>query len=228
MKILALETSTERCSAALSINGEVREQAQTTVRAHAEMILPMVEILLAEAGMALPQLDALAFGRGPGGFTGVRVATAMVQGLAFGADRPVVPVSDLMALAAGAFRQHGKRKILACLDARLSEVYWCAYEINGSDQIIECLPERLSAAETVQPPDAGPWFGVGSGFAAYGETLTTRLGSVLDAQDATLLPCARDIATLAVRLFAQGHVASADQVLPVYLRDRVAWPKHGL
>ncbi|MGH8338175.1 MAG: tRNA (adenosine(37)-N6)-threonylcarbamoyltransferase complex dimerization subunit type 1 TsaB, partial [Gammaproteobacteria bacterium] len=113
MKILALETSTERCSAALLIDGEVRERARTAVRAHAEMILPMVEALLAEAGMTLSQLDALAFGRGPGGFTGVRVATAMVQGLAFGADRPVVPVSDLMALAAAAFRKHGKRKILA-------------------------------------------------------------------------------------------------------------------
>ncbi|MGH8281494.1 MAG: tRNA (adenosine(37)-N6)-threonylcarbamoyltransferase complex dimerization subunit type 1 TsaB, partial [Gammaproteobacteria bacterium] len=86
----------------------------------------------------------------------------------------------------------------------------------------------LSTAESVQPPNAGPWFGAGSGFAAYGETLTTRLGSVLDGQDATLLPCARDIATLAVWLFAQGHAASADQALPVYLRDRVAWPKAGL
>ncbi len=228
MKILALETSTERCSAALSIDGEVIEQAQTAVRAHAELILPMVEALLTEAGMSLPQLDALAFGRGPGGFTGVRVATAMVQGLAFGADRPVVPVSDLMALAAGAHRQHGKRKILACLDAHMHEVYWCAYEVADPDRIIEFLPEQLSTTESVQPPNAGPWFWAGSGFAAYGETLTTRLGSVLDGQDAALLPQARDIASLAIRLFAQGHAVSADQALPVYLRDRVAWAKPGL
>ncbi|MGH8397591.1 MAG: tRNA (adenosine(37)-N6)-threonylcarbamoyltransferase complex dimerization subunit type 1 TsaB [Gammaproteobacteria bacterium] len=228
MKILALETSSERCSAALLIDGDVREQAQTAVRAHAEMILPMVDALLAEAGVTMPQLDALAFGRGPGGFTGVRVATAVVQGLAFGAERPVVPVSDLMALAAGAFRQHDKRKILACLDARLNEVYWCVYEITGPDQIIEYLPEQLSAAEMVQPPSAGPWFGAGSGFAAYGQALSARLGSALNGQDAALLPQARDIASLAVRLFAQGHAVSADQALPVYLRDRVAWPKLGL
>ncbi|MGA9852402.1 MAG: tRNA (adenosine(37)-N6)-threonylcarbamoyltransferase complex dimerization subunit type 1 TsaB [Gammaproteobacteria bacterium] len=228
MKILALETSTERCSAALLIDGEVAERAQTIARAHAELILPMVGSLLAEAGVSLRQLDALAFGRGPGGFTGVRVATAVVQGLAFGADRPVVPVSDLMALAAGTYRQHRGQKILACLDARMREVYWCAYETGAADDFKACMPEQLGTAETVQPPEPGSWFGAGSGFATYGKVLSAQLGTALEGQDAKLLPAARDIATLGVRLLAQGQVVSADAALPVYLRDRVAWPKSGL
>lgn len=225
MKVLALETSTERCSAALLVDGQVRERAQTAVRAHAELILPMVESLLAEAELSLKQLDALAFGRGPGGFTGVRVATAMVQGLAFGADRPVVPVSDLAALAAGAHRQYGKEKILACLDARMQEVYWCAYDVSAPDRLSAYGPEQLSAADGVLAPGKGPWFGAGSGFATHGQTLTVRLGGVLDGQDAALLPTARDIAALAVPLLAQGQAVSAETALPVYLRDQVAKPK---
>lgn len=224
MKLLALETSTDQCSVALLVDGEVREHTQAAAHAHAELILPMVETLLAEAGLSLRQLDALAFGRGPGAFTGVRVATAVVQGLAFGAERPVVPVSDLMAVAAGAHRKHGAHRVLACLDARLQEVYWCAYEVMAPDQFRECVAERLGGADQVQPP-AGRWFGAGSGFAAYRSQLQDRLGGNLDGEDATLLPAARDIASLAARLFAEGHAVSADAALPVYLRDQVATPR---
>ena len=224
MKLLALETSTDQCSAALLTDGEVRERTQTAAHAHAELILPMVESLLAESQCSLRQLDALAFGRGPGAFTGVRVATAVVQGLAFGAERPVVPVSDLMAVAAGAHRRHGARRVLACLDARLQEVYWCAYEVTAPDQLRECVAEQLGGAELVQPP-AGYWFGAGSGFAAYRSQLQAGLGENLDGVDATLRPAARDVALLAARLFAAGHAVSADAALPVYLRDQVATPK---
>lgn len=224
MKLLALETSTDQCSVALLADGEVRERVQSAAHAHAELILPMVESLLAEAGLSLRQLDALAFGRGPGAFTGVRVATAVVQGLAFGAERPVVPVSDLMAVAAGAHRQHGARRVLACLDARLQEVYWCAYEVTAPDQLRECVAEQLGGADQVQPP-AGRWFGAGSGFAVYRRQLQAGLGGNLDGEDAALLPAARDVASLAARLFAEGHAVSADAALPVYLRDQVATPK---
>ncbi|MGH8362976.1 MAG: tRNA (adenosine(37)-N6)-threonylcarbamoyltransferase complex dimerization subunit type 1 TsaB [Gammaproteobacteria bacterium] len=212
------------CSVALLVDGDVRERVQSAAHAHAELILPMVESLLAEAGLSLRQLDTLAFGRGPGAFTGVRVATAVVQGLAFGAELPVVPVSDLMAVAAGAHRQHGARRVLACLDARLQEVYWCAYEVTAPDKLLECVSEQLSSAEQVQPP-AGRWFGAGSGFAAYRRPLQDGLGENLDDEDATLLPAARDIALLAARLFDEGHTVSAEAVLPVYLRERVATPK---
>lgn len=224
MKLLALETSTDQCSVALLTDGEVRERVQSAAHAHAELILPMVESLLAESQCSLRQLDALAFGRGPGAFTGVRVATAVVQGLAFGAERPVVPVSDLMAVAASAHRRHGAHRVLACLDARLQEVYWCAYEVTAPDQLRECVAEQLGGAELVRPP-AGYWFGAGSGFAAYRSQLQAGLGQNLDGVDTTLRPAARDIASLAARLFAEGHAVSAEAALPVYLRDQVATPK---
>ena len=224
MKLLALETSTDQCSVALLADGEVRERTQTAAHAHAELILPMVESLLAESGCSLRQLDALAFGRGPGAFTGVRVATAVVQGLAFGAERPVVPVSDLMAVAAGAHRMHGAHRVLVCLDARLHEVYWCAYEVTAPDQLRECVAEQLGGADQVQPPP-GRWFGAGSGFAAYRSQWQEGLGKSLVGEDAALLPAARDIASLAARLFAEGHAVSADAALPVYLRDQVATPR---
>lgn len=228
MKILALETSSERCSAALLVGGDILERAQVARRAHAELILPMVESLLTEAGETLEQLDAIAFGRGPGSFTGVRVATAVTQGLAFGADRPVVPVSDLAALAACACRVHGAGRVLACLDARMHEIYWGAFEAVSEKEIHALGEEQLGPADSLSPPESGPWFGAGSGFRVYGEVLTERMATSLQGQDASLVPMARDIATLAAGLFAQGRTVSAGEALPVYLRDRVATPKAGV
>lgn len=224
MKILALETSTDLCSVALLLDGQTHARSQTAAHAHAELILPMVEALLAEGGISLSQLDALAFGRGPGAFTGVRVATAVAQGLAFGIERPVVPVSDLMALAAAAYRLHGARHIVACLDARLQEIYWCAYEAAAPDKLVACVPEQLSSAEQLSLP-VGHWFGAGSGFAAYATELDARIGAMLDGRDAAILPTAGDIALLAGRCYAEGQVVSADAAMPVYLRARVASPK---
>lgn len=228
MKILALETSSERCSAALLLGNDVVERAQVAQRAHAELILPMVESLLAQAGESLQGLDAIAFGRGPGGFTGVRVATAVAQGLAFGADKPVLPVSDLAALAAGAQRLHHADKVLACLDARMQEVYWGAFEMQSRGHAHALGEERLGPAQEVQPPGSGPWFGAGSGFGIYGPVLSDRLARSLQGQDAKLVPTALDIAALAAGMYAQGQGVAADQALPVYLRDRVAQPKAGL
>jgi tRNA threonylcarbamoyladenosine biosynthesis protein TsaB len=228
MKILALETSTQQCSVALLTDNGIRELSRMATRAHAEMILPMVETLMEQAGLSLHQLDALAFGRGPGGFTGVRVATAVVQGLAFGLQLPVVPISDLMTLAAGAYRIHGMRNILACMDARMGQVYWCAYSALAADDFRACRSESLGTPHAVQPPDNDNWFGAGSGFNSYKEVLESRLGGVMHAQDATLLPAAQDIANLARLALARGHAVSADAALPIYLRDQVAWPKSGL
>lgn len=228
MKILALETSSERCSAALLVNGDILERAQVARRTHAELILPMVESLLAETGEALEQLDAIAFGRGPGSFTGVRVATAVTQGLAFGADRPVVPVSDLAALAACAHRVHGAGRVLACLDARMHEIYWGAFEALSPKDIRASGEEQLGPADSLSPPESGPWFGAGSGFGVYGKVLAERLAGALYGQDASLVPMARDIAALAAGLLARGQSVGVDEALPVYLRDRVAKPKVGL
>ncbi len=122
MRILALDTATEACSAALLLHGEVLERYEVLGRGHAERLLPMVQEVLAEGGVALAALDAVAFGRGPGAFTGLRIAAGVTQGLAFGAGLPVVPVSDLAALAARAAVHHGRRHVLACLDARMGQV----------------------------------------------------------------------------------------------------------
>ncbi|MGH8280517.1 MAG: tRNA (adenosine(37)-N6)-threonylcarbamoyltransferase complex dimerization subunit type 1 TsaB [Gammaproteobacteria bacterium] len=225
MKILALETSSERCSAALLVDAEVIERAQLAQRAHAELLLPMVESLLAEAGVTLTALGAVAFGRGPGGFTGLRVATSVAQGLAFGADLPVVPVSDLAVVAEGAHRLHGAQTILACLDARMQEVYWCGFNASGPGRMEALGNEQLGPAAMVTPPAPGPWFGAGSAFGIYARVLSTRLGASLMGTDAGLLPMARDVATLAAGLLAVGRVVRADDALPVYLRDRVAEPK---
>jgi len=228
MKILAIETSTSQCSAALLISDGILERSRKAVHAHAELILPMLEALLAEGGVSLAQLDALAFGRGPGGFTGVRVAAAVVQGLAFGIERPVVPVSDLMALAAGVHRRYDCGKILSCIDARMNQVYWCAYETNASDDFKACLPEALGAPESVQPPTQEGWFGAGSGFDVYKGIFTGCIGQALAGEDGQLVPAAQDVAMLARNLLIRGQTVSPDEVLPVYLRDRVAWPKSGL
>ncbi len=228
MKILAVDTATQRCSAALMIEDHIEERCQTAVRAHAELILPMVEALLSTAGVSLAQLDALAFGRGPGGFTGVRVAAAMIQGLAFGVDLPVVPVSDLMALAVGAHRLHNSSRILSCLDARMGEVYYCTYKVSAEGSTSAGGEELLVTPERMHLPDAGPWFAAGPGLRVHGKTLMERLGSAMAGQDDTLLPAARDIAALARQALARGQAVDAEAAVPVYLRERVAWPKSPL
>src|SRR5262249_38085098 len=145
---------------------DVQELSADAPRVQAETLLPMVDQLLSGAGLALTSLDAIAFGRGPGAFTGLRVAASVAQGLAFGAGLPVVPVSDLAALATGAVRLHGAHQVLACMDARMQEVYWCAYGVEG-DSVRPAAPESLSPPEEVKTPQGGSWFGAGSGWEAY-------------------------------------------------------------
>lgn len=221
MKLLAIETATGTCSAALYQDGAVLERSELAPREHARLILPMVDALLAEASLSLADLDALAFGRGPGGFTGVRIATAVVQGLAFGADLPVVPVSTLAALAQGASRESGHVAVLAALDARMDEVYWSAYRA-GADGVMEPVTAECVCrpAAVPVPPGAG-WHGVGSGFERYGVELQGRLGAALSGWSAGRAPQARDVAMLGAVGWRQGHAVSAHAALPVYLRDRV-------
>lgn len=224
MKLLAIDTATERCSVALWIDGKILEQQRMLNRAHAEVILPMVDQLLSEAGSSLGQLDGIAFGRGPGGFTGVRVAVSVAQGLAFGADIPVLPVSDLVAVAAAAHRLHGERHILVCMDARMSEIYWGAYAA-GLPGLEALGAEHISAPEEVTVSGGREWYGAGSGFLAYREALQAQLGATLKGTDPGLLPAAQDVARLAAAAYGRGEYLPAAQALPVYLRDQVAWPK---
>ena len=222
MKLLALDTAGPRCSVALLVDGRLAERDAPAEKVQAESVLPMVEQLLAEAGLKLKSLDAIAFGRGPGAFTGLRVATAVAQGLAYGADLPVVPVSDLAALAAAAARIHRQERVLACLDARMLEVYWAAYSVAG-EALKPLTEEALSPPEAIAPP-AGPWFGAGPGWAAYGDALKARAGELLGV-DGVLIPAAGDIARLGERAFQAGQAVAPEQALPVYLRDKVATPK---
>jgi tRNA threonylcarbamoyladenosine biosynthesis protein TsaB len=219
--LLALDTATEACSVALLHDGKVLTHYEVIPRLHAQKLLPMIKDLLAEAGIGLSALDAIAFGRGPGAFTGVRIAIGVVQGLAFGLDRPVLPVSNLAVLAQRAYREHGARQVATAIDARMDEVYWGCYEEASGEM-------RLVGSEAVLPPEhaalpvdaSGDWFGAGTGW-GYAE----RIPVGLVAADATMLPHAQDLLTLATFAWQRGEAIVADDAQPVYLRDKVATPK---
>jgi tRNA threonylcarbamoyladenosine biosynthesis protein TsaB len=242
VKILALDAATEACSAALLVDGEVSERFEVLGRGHAERLLPMVQEVLAEAGVALAAVDAIAFGRGPGSFTGLRIGAGVTQGLAFGAGCRVVPVSDLAALAARAAVARGERFVLACLDARMSQVYWAAYDCLDPAAPVALTPEAVSDPGDVagdipvflSPPSAPSsaaagkekkecplFFGAGHGLSAY-PALHTLLGPRLGGYDADLLPHAREIALLGAREFARGGSVDPELAVPVYLRNEVA------
>lgn len=218
MKLLAFETATEACSVAVWIDGEISERFELAPRRHAELSLPWAEQLLAEAGIARSQLDAIAISRGPGAFTGVRLAIAIAQGIALALDRPIVPVSTLAVLA----MQSAGERILAAIDARMGEVYSAAF-VRGSGGMVALSAERVSAADVVVlPEDAQAWHGVGTGFAAGDGLLQRHLGSRLATIDATALPHAADVARLAALAFTRGEALAPERVEPAYLRDNVA------
>jgi len=222
VKILALDTATEACSAALFVDGTFCERYEVLGRGHAERLLPMVQEVFAEGGLALAALDAIAFGRGPGGFTGLRIAAGVTQGLAFGAGLPVVPVSDLAALAVRAATLHSARHVLACLDARMAQVYWAPFDCADLTAPVALAAESVADPASVRlPGGTGQWFGAGHGFAGY-PALRTLLGPRLAGCDPTLLPHAHEIALIGAAAFAAGRAVPAEQAVPVYLRDQVA------
>ncbi|MDJ0806719.1 MAG: tRNA (adenosine(37)-N6)-threonylcarbamoyltransferase complex dimerization subunit type 1 TsaB [Gammaproteobacteria bacterium] len=226
MKLLAIETATEACSAALTLNGELSLRYQVKPRGHSELILGMLDELLAEAGMSLGQLDAMAFGRGPGSFTGVRIATGVVQGVAFAADLPVVPVSTLAALAQRAYRELGESRLLPAYDARMQELYWAAYQVNSSGLVELMDREAVVAVEKVPVPSGSEWYGIGSGWMSHGDQLLDYLGrDKLKGIEPAMLCSAQDIAILGENGFRQGRAVAPEQALPVYLRDNVATKK---
>lgn len=222
MRLLALDTATENCSAALRVGEQLLTRELESARGHAEHILPMIDELLAEADLALAALDAIAFGRGPGSFTGVRLAASITQGLAFGAGLGVVAVSDLRALAQRAFDLDPRgTRVLVCNDARMGEVYWAAY--TRHEALAEPAgPERVGAPETLAPSAAGT-LGAGRGFAAYPQ-LAARAGVLVPAGWQRLLPRAADIARLAEPEVRAGRLLAPEQAVPIYVRDTVARP----
>jgi tRNA threonylcarbamoyladenosine biosynthesis protein TsaB len=217
MKLLAFETATEACSVALWIDGGIIERFELAPRRHAELSLPWAAQLLAEAGIAKSQLDAIAVSRGPGAFTGVRLAIALAQGIALALDKPVVAVSTLAALA---MRSTGARTI-AAIDARMGEIYIGAFERVGDDQR-SLSTETVVRPECVRLPDAGEWVAVGTGFGATDGALADHLASQLLHVDAAALPHAGDVARLAALAYGRGEVLAPDRVEPAYLRNDVA------
>lgn len=232
MKILALDTATENCSAALWVDGSLLQQEVEAPRGHADLILTMIDELLAQSATPLAGLDAIAFGRGPGSFTGVRLAASVTQGLAFGADLPVVPISDLRAVAQRALNSVPQanaavRHMLVCNDARMQEVYWACFERGSEGLMAPAGIERVSKPADVRLP--AEWAGTlvsaaGRGFAAYTE-LSERLLQTLTDINVNTLPGAGEIAALAVAEVRAGRVLAPEEAVPVYLRDDVARPK---
>ena len=221
MRILALETSTEWCSVAVGDGTDWYLRDEHAGQSHSERLLPMVDAALASAGWSLRSLDGLAFAAGPGSFTGIRIGCGVAQGLALGADLPVVPVPTLAAVAQDAFRARGWTRVLACLDARMREVYVAAYARDGGLWREVAAPAVVPPAEVSPPPavDERGWFGAGNGFAAYPE-LGLRLALSQVAVD--VHPTALAIAELALPRLAAGAGVRAADALPLYVRHRVA------
>lgn len=222
VKILALETATEACSIALKIDNEVIIDHRIAPRQHTELVLPMIQEILDKAGLKAQNLDAIAFGRGPGAFTGVRIACGIAQGLALGADVPLLSVSTLQTLAQGAYRKRGAEKIITAIDARMSEVYYAAFAVDDQHLAQEVLAERVCAPADIELPIGHDWCAVGTGFASYSEALQGKLASSLAMTVADALPNAADILPLAESLLAQGKITTLENAVPMYLRDNIA------
>ncbi|MDR3388645.1 MAG: tRNA (adenosine(37)-N6)-threonylcarbamoyltransferase complex dimerization subunit type 1 TsaB [Rudaea sp.] len=223
MNLLALDTATESCSAALLCGDSLLERSELAPRRHAELILPMIDSLLNEAGLSRRQIDGIAVGRGPGAFTGVRLAISVAQGLALGLDIPVVPVSSLAALAQDvpADVQQGAA-ILAVIDARMGEIYAGVFR-RGTAGLVETVGEEsvVRASELILL-QSEQWCIVGSGWDAYRDELSVHLNALPRWADGARYPQAHAIARLAQPQFAAGRGVSPEYALPVYLRDKVA------
>ncbi len=246
MKLLAFETATEACSVALWIDGEVIERHALAPRRHAELALPWADELLGESGIKRSQLDAVAVGRGPGAFTGVRLAVALAQGIALALDIPVLPISTLAVLAAGVPSRSvfageldstlaANPHILAAIDARMGELYLGAFE-STTDGLVVALGSELLAppqqpidwqllagnVASEQSPTHERWIGAGSGFAASDSALVATIGASLIQHDPNALPHAADLARMAAAAYARGEAIAAERVEPAYLRNKVA------
>lgn len=217
MKLLALETSTEYCSVALFQDGAVCERFELVGQKHSELLIDMIAAVLHDAQLSLVDLDGIAYGAGPGSFTGVRIACGTTQGLALGANLPVYGVCTLQALA----QASGHSRVIAALDARMGEIYHAVYELQQGEWIALSEPS-LCKAEEAPPVEGAAWFGVGSGFATYGDVLQTRYGSQLDGIDGTTVPHAAAVVALAASAFSAGQGQDAALAQPLYLRNKVA------
>lgn len=225
-RILAIDTATEACSVAIWDQGEIHARFERCQREHTQRILPLVQQLLAEAGVTLRQLDALAFGRGPGSFTGVRIGIGIGQGLALGADLPMLGISTLQTMAQGAWRMTAAQRVLAAIDARMGEVYWGQFERQQDGCWLategEAVLSPLQVLQRVQRLQ-GNWARVGTGWQTYPDLVAGSAVNVTDGQ--MLLPQAEDMLPLALQAWRQGLAVSVQDAEPSYLRNEVTWKK---
>ncbi|UYZ84984.1 tRNA (adenosine(37)-N6)-threonylcarbamoyltransferase complex dimerization subunit type 1 TsaB [Entomomonas sp. E2T0] len=218
--LLAIDTATEACSVAILHQGELYTCYEVIPRLHAQQILPMIKKVVAEAGCSLSTIDGLAFGRGPGAFTGVRIATGVIQGLAFALDKPVIAISDLAVLAQRAWREYKVEQVAVAIDARMNEIYWGCYQLQQKEMCLIGM-EQVLAPEQAQLPEINKnWFGVGTGW-KYAKQIPVQYEVINDG----LFPDAKDLLALAELAWQRNEMIPAEKVEPVYLRDNVATPK---
>lgn len=218
MKLLAIDTSSASCSIGLLLDDKKFISHQTAPMQQAKLILPVIEDLLREHQVTLGELDAIAFGCGPGSFTGVRIAISVAQGLAYAANVPMISVSSLAALAQAAYEDLGLQKILAVIDARINEVYYGAYVVNAAGVVELVGKEIVAAPESVVFPVEKDWCGVGNGWEVYRDKLRYQPVKM----DVTREAMASGVLTLARVKWERGECVSAGEAVPVYLRDEVA------
>ena len=217
MKLLAFDTSTEYLSLALMLEDGISTFDVLAGQSHSQLILPQIQILLNDAGVQLKDLQGIAFGAGPGSFTGVRIAAGVAQGLGFGSDLPVAGICTLQALAEAS----GADKVIACLDARMGEVYYAAY-VRNADTWQTIIEPGLYKPDAVPAIEGSDWIGAGSGWQTYGEVLSHAYQEQLQDVLPELLPSASAILRLALPLFSSGQPLPAAEAMPIYIRNRVA------
>lgn len=226
--ILALECASETCSVALSHNSEIIEKISVSPQRHNELLLPMVSDVLSQAQLSISDIDAFAFGRGPGSFTGIRIAASVIQGLAFATNKAVIPVSSLAALAQGAFDEHQCTEVLTIVDARMGEIYWAHYKpkerimrLIGNECL--CLPSKAPVIQEYLTGKCTTLMVVGNAY-AYEEELASANNLQLEWMR-NISATAKDVAKLALVSFEAGDIYPAEKAIPVYLRETVNWKK---
>ena len=224
MKLLAIETATEACSAAVLIDDEIIDRYELAPRKHNELILPMCQQVLSQAGVSLAELDAIAFGCGPGAFTGVRIAASVTQGIAIAHDLPVIPVSTLENLASQA-NAEADELIMPAIDARMDEIYWAIYKMNSSGLLENYFTERVQEPALVDLKGRKVHYALGSGWKSYSSVLDDKIGIPADRIFRDALPTAKVTVTLAKHKFLVEDMVTAENALPVYLRNNVVHNK---
>lgn len=221
MNLLAIESSTEVLSLALKTEAGLFTFDEVTGPAASQRILPEIQRLLTEAQVRLPELNGIVYGAGPGAFTGVRVAVGVAQGLAFGADLPVLGISAVLAVAQAAWHDHQAEQVIVCLDARMGEVYHAAF-VRQAEAWQQVSPPIVCKPQEVPPLSGKGWTAAGSGWRVFGEVLSSRYLAQIDCVRPEILPAARAMLTLAQPLFLAGHTQAAHEAVPLYVRNRVA------